>query len=237
MPSATDIGDGAFYGASKLTSFYAEVLQTLGGEAFRGCANLATISVPKLLSVGNGAFSGCGAATLNLPAVVSMGSYACANMTNLDEVVVDSVRSLGSECFCGCSKLKTFQSEALSIGSKCFYGCSSLASFFLPNVSEIGSDCFAHCISLTNASLPNVTLMLGDCHFSGCSKLRYVSLPSLEYVSRGSANVFEGCHDLDRIDLPRSPPSFHDDVFRNAKELYEGVVPISLCLRSAEGSY
>ena len=75
--------------------------------------------------------------------------------------------------------------------------------------------------------------MLGDCHFSGCSKLRYVSLPSLEYVSRGSANVFEGCHDLDRIDLPRSPPSFHDDVFRNAKELYEGVVPISLCLRSA----
>ena len=88
--------------------------------------------------------------------------------------------------FNGCSKLKEFKfpATATSIGLRCFTGCSSLKEVILPNsLTLLSKGSFAGCTSLetvrfgadfTTFSSPNMDYET----FSGCSKLKYVYLPS-----------------------------------------------------------
>ena len=60
-PSVTEIGEGAFFGCSSLTSISIPPSVTeIGHSAFFGCSNLASISIPSSVTeIGHSAFSGC----------------------------------------------------------------------------------------------------------------------------------------------------------------------------------
>ena len=50
-----------------------------------------------------------------------------------------------------------------SLGSSCFYGCSGLTSVSIPkSVTKIGEDCFNGCSGLTSVSIPNSVTSIGD---------------------------------------------------------------------------
>ncbi|MBQ2458247.1 MAG: leucine-rich repeat domain-containing protein, partial [Bacteroidaceae bacterium] len=60
-PSVTEIGDGAFFGCSSLTSISIPPSVTeIGHSAFFGCSNLTSISIPSSVTeIGHSAFSRC----------------------------------------------------------------------------------------------------------------------------------------------------------------------------------
>ena len=59
--SVTEIGEGAFFGCSSLTSISIPPSVTeIGHSAFFGCSNLTSISIPSSVTeIGHSAFSGC----------------------------------------------------------------------------------------------------------------------------------------------------------------------------------
>ncbi|MEG2541045.1 MAG: leucine-rich repeat domain-containing protein, partial [Clostridia bacterium] len=64
--SVTNIGYGAFYGCSSLTSVTIPAsVTTIGGSAFSGCIKLTSITIPAgVTSIGYGAFNGCRSLTI-----------------------------------------------------------------------------------------------------------------------------------------------------------------------------
>ena len=67
---ATQIGNGAFYDCSKLTSVNIPNVTSIGDSAFYYCRKLASVNIPNVTSIGNGAFNRCSAlVSVHLPAV------------------------------------------------------------------------------------------------------------------------------------------------------------------------
>ena len=82
-----------------------------------------------------------------------------------------SVKSLGDECFRGCSDLTsiTIPNSVTSLGKGCFRDCSSLTSITIPSsVTSLGWNCFRGCSSLTSIPIPNSVTSLGGGRFAIC---------------------------------------------------------------------
>ena len=66
----------------------------------------------------------------------------------------------------------TIPNSVTSIGSSAFYGCSKLTSITIPNsVTSIETSAFEYCSSLTSIVIPNSVTSIGSSAFSGCSSL------------------------------------------------------------------
>ena len=101
--------------------------------------------------------------------------YAFYENTNITSVVIpDSVTSIGSSAFSGCSSLTsiTIPNSVTSIGSSAFWDCSSLTSITIPeNVTSIGDFVFQSCISLISITIPNSVTSIGSYAFRYCDNL------------------------------------------------------------------
>jgi len=73
-----------------------------------------------------------------------------------------------------------------SIGSSAFFGCTKLQSvIFEPNcsVTRIEAGVFSDCTSLTNITIPNSVTSIGSGAFNGCSGLTSVTMP-VSYIGQ-----------------------------------------------------
>lgn len=105
----------------------------------------------------------------------------CKNVDNVflwiynnSVTIPNSVTSIGSSAFYGCSKLTsiTIPNSVTSIETSAFEYCSSLTSIVIPNsVKSIGWFAFSGCSSLTSIVIPNSVTSIGSSAFSGCSSL------------------------------------------------------------------
>jgi hypothetical protein len=125
--------------------------------------------------------------------------------TGLTSVTVpDSVTSIGSNTFSGCSNLANvvLPSTLTVIPDGCFDRCSSLTALdFLPSTIEyIGVTAFRRCSGLVSAIIPpNVSVITGE-SFRFCSQLRTIVFPtSLKLIS---IYAFQFCTSLESLDLP-----------------------------------
>ena len=85
-----------------------------------------------------------------------------------------------------------------SIGSSTFYGCSGFTSITIPNsVTSIGSSAFARCSGLTSVTIPNSVTSIGSSAFYACSCLTSITIPN-SVTSIGSS-AFEGCEGLKKV--------------------------------------
>jgi hypothetical protein len=149
--SVTSIERYAFEDCSGLTSVtIGNSVTSIGYDAFKGCSGLTSITIPNsVTSIGVCAFDGCSGLTavhisdlaawckiafknegiLNIFSVTNPLSYAhhlyLDGVEITDLVIPNSVTSIGSQAFDGCSGLTsiTIPNSVTSIGSCAFRGC------------------------------------------------------------------------------------------------------------------
>jgi hypothetical protein len=128
--------------------------------------------------------------------------------------IPESVTSLGSYTFSGCSGLTsiTIGESVTSIGSYAFDGCSSLTSITTPNsVTSIGSGAFEGCSSLTSITIPNSVTSIKDYTFHGCSKLTSITIPNS--VTSIGTYAFMYCRSLNSVTIGEGITDIEDDAF------------------------
>ena len=65
-----------------------------------------------------------------------------------------------------------------TIGSEAFSGCSGLTSITIPDsVTSIGNYAFSRCSGLTSITIPDIVTSIGSSAFSGCSSLESITIP------------------------------------------------------------
>ena len=169
---------------------------SIGDSAFEDCSSLTSVTIPSsVTSIGESAFSNC--STLQITVEEGNANYSSYNgsLYTKDQTtlirgagisavnILDSVKSIESSAFNGCSNLTTVtfgnNSALESIGSSAFSGCSSLESITIPSrVTSIGSYAFSNCSSLTSVTIPSRVTSIGSYAFEDCSSLTSVTIPS-----------------------------------------------------------
>ncbi len=170
--SVTSIEAYAFCGCYVLASItIPNSVTSIGGGAFAGCISLTSVTIPNnVTSIGGDAFESCtGLTSVHISDIdtwckISFGNiyanplyyakHLYLNGTEIKDLVIpNSVTSIGSFVFNGCSNLTsvTIPNSVTSIGMSSFWGCSSLTSVtFGSGITFIGNSAFAKCSELTD---------------------------------------------------------------------------------------
>ena len=182
-------------------------------------------------SIGNKAFRYSGLTSVTIPnSVTSIGSYAFDGCSGLTSVTIgNSVTSILTCAFSGCSGLTsvTIGNSVTSIGNSAFSGCSGLTSITIPNsVKSIGSSAFSGCSGLTSINIGNNVRIIGHSAFSGCSGLTAITIPNS--VTSIGESAFSWCSGLTSIIIPNSVTSIGNYAFNGCSGLTSITIPNSV---------
>ena len=229
--SITSIGKYAFYGCTSLTSItIPDSVTEIGKQAFSGCISLHSFYGKYASNNGRcliidgvlNSFAPAGLTEYTIPdSVTSIGSsafYGCTSLTSI--TIPDSVTSIGQEAFYGCTSLTsiTIPDSVVSIGYKAFYNCKSLISITIPDsVTSIGSEAFYDCSSLTSITIPDSVTSIGSEAFYGCTSLISITIPDSVTSIRDYA--FDGCTSLASVTIGNGVTSIRDYAFDGCTSL------------------
>ena len=172
---AKGIGSYAFYNCFSLTSVtILNSVTSIGESAFSNCSSLTSVTIPNsVTSIGSYAFYNCSKLTktnytgdiagwcnIKFGGVYANPIYHSHNFYINDQEIKDLV----------------IPNSITSIGSCAFYGCSSLTSITIPNsVTSIGDGAFAGCSGLISITIPKSVTNIGANAFYGCSYLTSIT--------------------------------------------------------------
>ena len=164
---------------------------------------------------------------LGLP-VTLIDADAFSNCSGLKSVYIpETVKSIGSSAFKGCSKLSSvsIEGEGLeTIGNQAFMECSSLTEITIPrSVTAIYQNVFSGCIRLENVTLPETITYIGSGAFQDCGQLQSIVLPE-QLMSIGE-NAFNGCTGLTSVTLNDGLHRIDAYAFSGCNRLKEITVP------------
>ena len=180
--------------------------------------------------------------------VVKAIAHNAFNRSSLTSIYIpDSVTTIGSSAFCGCSNLATVtfgeNSQLTSIGNGAFYNCSSLTSIHIPDsvttigssafngcssltsiyipdsVTSIGYRAFLNCSSLTSIYIPDSVTTIGSDTFCRCSNLATVTISENSQLTTIGSSAFAGCSSLTSIYLPDSVTTIGSYAFSDCSNL------------------
>ncbi len=177
--------------------------------------------------------------------VTSIAPYAFYCMGLRSVTIPSSVTSIGDSAFRRCRELSRIEipSSITKIGNYTFGECISLTEAIIhEGVTSIGEYAFSSCQLLTNVSLPHSVEYIGEYAFLSCESIvgteyegayyigneqnPYVALYKSASTSITAVNVhrntkhildhaFEGCEQIESIDLPNGLISIGSYVFRD----------------------
>ena len=132
--------------------------------------------------------------------VKKIGSYAFANLTALEEIVLPStLESIEYGAFYGCSSLQkvTFSGEnnLVIISQNAFEGCDLRGTLELPKICVISDYAFAGNKKLEGITTTDTLQSIGRYAFAGCKALKDVTITA-STVKYGSY-AFTGCEALE----------------------------------------
>ena len=216
--SVTTIGSYAFEDCTSLTSVtFGEnsQLTNIGNKAFEGCSSLKYNTHDNSKYLGNETnpylvLIECISGEINESCKIIGGSaFALISFMLMDIIIPDSVTTISTDAFYGCSRLTnvTFgdNSQLTTIGDYAFDGCSSLTSIAIPDsVTSIGEAAFAFCESLTSVIIGNNATTIGDEAFACCESLISVTFGENSQLITIGDCAFDGCSSLTSIVIPDS---------------------------------
>ena len=189
--SVTSIGNYTFEDCRSLTSVtIPSGVTNIGGSAFRDCTGLTSITIPNsVTSIGAYAFH-------YVPDIVYSGNLSGApwGARALNGYIEDGIvyEDSSKTKLLACPSLRegTFAipDSVTSIGSSAFSGCTGFTSIAIPDgVTSIGSSAFFECSSLTSITIPDGVTSIGDTAFSGCSSMSDVFILNPNCLTEESA--------------------------------------------------
>ena len=139
-----------------------------------------------------------------------IGNGFCMYASELVEINLDNVVSMGDNAFSGCSKLNlnVLPNSLKTIGKAAFANCTNLAIKTLPDTVTLLQNSVFQNTGITQMSMRNVTSIYGNLSANGGfynnKNLKAVWIGSK--IASISAYVFSGCSVLTKIfiDLPRA---------------------------------
>ncbi|MEE5993784.1 MAG: leucine-rich repeat protein, partial [Oscillospiraceae bacterium] len=114
--------------------------------------------------------------------------------TSIDGILYDKEGTTLICCPAGKSSI-TIPDSVTTIGSSAFSGCTSLTSVTIPDsVTTIGEFAFSECTRLTSVTIPDSVTTIEAGAFSGCTSLTSVTIP--DSVTTIGNDAFYGCTNL-----------------------------------------
>ena len=190
------LGSGAVVAIPE--SYGGTVIMSIGKEAFYGNTVVTSVIMPDT--------------------VVNIANKAFAKCTNLREVIMPGVRSIGMESFkdSGLEQV-TLPLTLQNLGKYSFSG-SALTSVDLPASIVKASDyVFADCPNLTSFTLPDTMTVIPKRMFRNCSSLTTVIIP--DTVTELDDYSFSACRSLTEIYIPASVTKIGEAVFYNSPQV------------------
>ena len=279
--SVTTIGYDAFTGCGSLTSVtIGDSVTTIGYDAFYYCYKLVEVYNKSGLNIreGSSGYGYVGYYALNVyteeggsklstdedgyiiytngadkilvgyvgeqtdliipDSVTTIGSYAFRGCSRLTSIVIpDSVTTIGSSAFSGCSSLTSIDipDSVTTIGDGAFNGCGSLTSVTIgDSVTTIGSYAFYNCDSLTSIVIPDSVTTIGRYAFRDCTSLTSVTIGS--GVTTIGEYAFGDCDSLTSVTIGDSVTTIGDGAFYYCDSLTSIVIPDSV-IRIGENAF
>ena len=256
--SVTSIGGDAFYGCTSLTSItIPNSVTSIGGDAFYGCTSLTSVTIGNsVTSIGGNPFSGC-KSLLSIEVSDNNKNYSSfdgilfnknkseliaypAGKTDSEYAIPNSVTSIGSYAFYGCTSLTSVEipDGVTSIDWHAFSNCTNLTSIIIPNsVTSVGSYAFEYCTSLTSITIPDSVKSIGNWAFDHCKSLTSVTIGnSVTSVTIGNSvtsigsYAFNACTSLTSVTIGNCLTSIDERVFNYCTSLTS--VTIGNCVTS-----
>ena len=146
--------------------------------------------------------------------------HGCSSLTSIN--IPNSVTSIEDFAFQNCSSLTSINipNGVTSIRYNAFYGCSSLTSVNIPNsVTSIEEGAFSDCFSLTSINIPNSVTSIGEGAFSYCTNLKI-------YCEQGSAaETYAKANNI-----PVVYTDINESFVKNARPYIENTIPTTEAL-------
>ena len=225
--------------------------------AFRDCSSLTSISLPaSITEVGEHAFAGCTALDsvdiCDLSAwcgieFASESANPCYHSHHLylqgteitDLVIPDSVLSIGSFAFSGCTSINSayIPSTVEMIGTSPFSNCPSLSSISVAGDNpayDSRDSCNAVIVTAygvliagcRNTVIPATVTAIGNWAFNGCTGLTHIFIPSSVTVIGYEA--FYRCSSLIGVNIPNSVTNIGYQAFYGCSSLRSIHIPGSV---------
>jgi len=229
----TKINAYAFYQCESITTvILGKNVAEIGDSAFYNCTNLEYIDFAEapLTAIGTQAFYGCKLNDFDmvLPSTMETLKEGAFQMTSIKTISVPgSVKSIGTNCFLGCTALtKVELGEGVeTIGNSAFKDCVKLSEVVLHSgLKEIWASAFNSCEALENITLPDTLELIYGSVFYDCS-LKAITIPqsckSIEY------GAFQGCGELASLTIEggSTPLTIGDSAFMACSKLSEVSIP------------
>ena len=146
-------------------------------------------------------------------------AYLCSGLTGLTSVTIpNSVTSIGSSAFDGCSGLKELTWNAINCSSMGDMPKGNIEQVTIGDGVEVLPCSFAKGSKITSVTIPNSVTSIGNYAFEGCSGLTSVTIPNS--VTSIGYGAFSDCSGLTLVSIGKSVTSIGDYAFQGCSGLW-----------------